>query len=475
MRTPLHAAAVVLLLVAPSAGGAVPPANDQRSAPEAATLPGSLAASLADATADPADPPAGCGVAPGGPTLWYRPEPGLRGRIGFELHAAAGVGSAVAVFRRDEEGDLSRIVCDATDRAGDAGVFFTAAGDERYLVMVAAGIRAETGRFSLQSFRPDPPAVLPGAALPPSGIRARVDVLRDTDDAWSAVMRSGVTYRIAATSALGCAVGVGVFAPGVRDPDEGPVAGRRCGGYLTYTPGPGQGGRFGILVDANPGARRVGYRLRVSPAGPDDLAPGLPLPERADRRGAVSSRGIDQVDVWGFAVTRRSRVRLRLATAGALDLRLYTAAGRLLECACGETGDRELERAALPGRYVAVVGAPAGGGGRYRLRRTSRAITAATTLADGSRIATASAGRPVSVTVRVSPVPAGGTATLDLDAFDPVAGWLFRRRFVTPVVGGVARISWTPPSVGRWRVRGDYSGTPTDSPAPGGSALIVAG
>lgn len=473
--TRAHGVAAALMLLAVPGAGRAAVANDARATPDALAVPTSLAASLADATPDGTDPSAGCGVAAGGPSLWYQPTAGLRGRVGLELHAVGGSGTAVAVYRRDEEGDLSRVVCDATDRRGDAGLFFTAADDERYLVMVAAGVRAEAGRFSLQTFRPEPPATLPGAPLPAAGVRAAVDVLRDTDDAWSTVMRPGVTYRIAVAAAVPCGVGIGLYAPGVHDPDGDPVARRACGGYLTYTPAAGQGGRYGLLVDANPGARRVGYRLRVAPAGVDDLAPGLPLPERTARTAAVSSRGVDQVDVWGFTVTRRSRVRLRLATAGAVDLRLYSAAGRLLQCACGEEGALELERAALPGRYVAVVSAPAGGGGRYRLLRTSRVITTARTLVNGARTTVTTAGRSVAVAVQVSPAPVGGTATVDLDAFDPVAGWLFRRRFTLPVIGGAARIAWTPPTAGRWRLRGDYSGTPTDSPAPAGTALVVAG
>jgi hypothetical protein len=93
--------------------------------------------------------------------------------------------------------------------------------------------------------------------------------------------------------------------------------------------------------------------------------------------------------------------------------------------------------------------------------------------ANGSGAAAAAAGLPVQVAVRVGPVPAGGTAVVDADAFDPVAGWLFRRRLTAAVVGGVARMSWTPPTAGRWRLRGSYLGTPTDSPSGAGTARVT--
>lgn len=475
MPTRLRAALApvpALLLFAASAAVAAPPANDARTAPSDLAVPQRLSASLAEATADPADPNPFCGVPPG-PSVWYRPAAGLSGRIGIELTTPEGQGTFVAVFRR-EGGDLARVVCDLSDRGGRAGLFFTADRDERYLVMVGAGVRADAGRFTLETFRPDPPAVLPGPLLPVAGVRSRVDVIRDADDAWSTVMRPGTTYRVAVSSPVACGVGMRVFAPGAGDPDtRRAVVARGCGGYLTLTPGPGEGGRHGILVDANPGARNVRYDLFAAPAGRDDLAPGIPLPERARRSGSVSGRGIDRVDVWGVTVTRRSRIRLRLSTPGRVDLRLYTQAGRLLECACGDAGDLELERAAAPGEYSVIVQAPDGAGGRYRLVRSTRTITTARVTANGSGSATAVAGLPVTVAVRVDPVPAGGTAQVDVDAFDPVAGWLFRRRLGAAVVGGVARMSWTPPTAGRWRLRGSYLGTSTDSPSGAGTARVT--
>jgi hypothetical protein len=38
------------------------------------------------------------------------------------------------------------------------------------------------------------------------------------------------------------------------------------------------------------------------------------------------------------------------------------------------------------------------------------------------------------------------------------------------VAGGAATVAFRPPSVGRWRVTGDYDGTRTSSPSPGGTA-----
>jgi hypothetical protein len=398
------------------------------------------------------------------------------GRVGLELAAAEGAGNIVAVYRR-EGGDLVPVICDATDRRGDGAVLFTADRGERYLVQVAAGVRGDAGTFTLQAFRPEAEPAVPGPRLRPAGARGTVDVIRDTEDAFSLVMRSGVTYRVNLDqgAARGCRVGLSILAAGARDLNSRPVAGRRCGGYLTYTPGPEDGGVHTLVVEArsSSGVRNPRYLLTAGPLAADDQAPGLPLPLGSPVRGVVSGKGLDRLDLYRFEVTERSRVRLRLATPGASNLRLMRDTGGTIQCACGIAGDLELERALAPGRYLAVVQAQDSRGGRYRLLRTSRTITAAALTVNGTIIATSRPGATVTVRLRVTPTVSGGRVRIDAEQYDPLGGWRFRKRLAATVSGGVASVAFRPTGVGPWRFSGEYLGTPSASPARASGARLT--
>ena len=57
--------------------------------------------------------------------------------------------------------------------------------------------------------------------------------------------------------------------------------------------------------------------------------------------------------------------------------------------------------------------------------------------------------------------------------FDPAAGWQFSRLFhVTAGADGVARATWTPPHVGRFRVRATFLGTLMASPSRSGYRAV---
>lgn len=48
---------------------------------------------------------------------------------------------------------------------------------------------------------------------------------------------------------------------------------------------------------------------------------------------------------------------------------------------------------------------------------------------------------------------------------DPIAGWQFLRRFHRTVSDGQARVTFLPPSVGRYRAFGEYLGSRSAAPA----------
>lgn len=470
----LALAGLLALAAAVAPAAAAPPANDARTSAAPLTVPDRVSGTLVEATAEQAEPRPPCGPRPG-PTVWFRMEP-VAGRVALELKAVEGAGTVVAVYRR-EGGDLAPEICDASDRRGDAGVVFTADRGERYLVQVATGVRGDPGAFTLGVFRPENPPALPGRRLPAAGGRGTVDVLRDAEDAFSMVMRSGVTYRVNLDQGAdpGCRVGYRILAAGSRDLDGTSVANRPCGGYLTYTPGPDDGGVHAIVVEArsSSGVRSPRYLLTAGALGADDQAPGLPLPLGSPVRGVVSGKGLDRLDLYRFEVTQRSRVRLRLATPGASTLRLLRAEGGTIQCACGQEGNLELERALAPGEYLALVQAQDGRGGRYRLLRTSRTITSAALSVNGSSDATASPGASVTVRLRVTPTVSGGRVTIDAAQYDPLGGWRFRRRLTGTVSGGVASVAFRPTGPGPWRFTGEYLGSPTASPAAASSARLT--
>jgi hypothetical protein len=92
-------------------------------------------------------------------------------------------------------------------------------------------------------------------------------------------------------------------------------------------------------------------------------------------------------------------------------------------------------------------------------------------LADGRRSATSSPGQTVSLALEVTPAVTG-PATILIERYDPLAGWLFFSRQHPHVAGSAATVAFRPPFVGRWRATGDYDGTRTTSPSAGGTAAF---
>ena len=80
-------------------------------------------------------------------------------------------------------------------------------------------------------------------------------------------------------------------------------------------------------------------------------------------------------------------------------------------------------------------------------------------------------GSAVGLTLAVTPA-VDGPATMRVERFDPLVGWLFQTTLRPPVRGGRAGVSYQPPAVGRWRVTGSFDGTRTAAPSDGGTVHV---
>ncbi len=151
---------------------------------------------------------------------------------------------------------------------------------------------------------------------------------------------------------------------------------------------------------------------------------------------------------------------------------LLSAGGRRLACGCGSSGTKRFEERIRPGRYFLAVRARDGDGGRYVLSRLARTITRSRMLADDQRSAAITIGGAIDLSLRVTPT-VDGAATLLVERFDPLAGWLFDARLHPRLRNGRASVSFRPPTVGRWRVTGAFDGTRRASPSNGGTATFT--
>jgi hypothetical protein len=460
MRTLLAAAAVLLLL--PAAAHAAPPANDARTAPQAVTLPASVAGTTREATLE-GDEPGGCAALAA--SVWYSLTAADTTRVVVRLAAAGDLDATVDVFRRTRS-QLSRVTCEIGDANGQAEATFRPEKGGAYLIRVGRRANSIDGDFRLDVAAPVPPPAAPGAGLPAGGATHTLDRVQDTADAWAVSMRAGVSYRINLSQPEEGCVSLALYPAGTRGDFDAasPVRRLRCGGYLLYTPGAGEGGRFSLLVSAHASRRGAQpYRLQFAGAGADDTAPGLPLANYEKARGSLKAAGIDVVDLYRFSIVKRSDLKLTLR-GHAFGLELLSDKGRRLG-----TGDNgQLEQRIAPGRYFIAVRAGARDSGGYVLMRAARAITR-TSVSMPDR---AAPGAPVRVGVKVSP-NGSGPVQITLQRFDPLAGWQFFRLVNATASGGSAGYSFTPPGEGRWRATAAFLGTRADAPSQAGFAGVL--
>jgi hypothetical protein len=239
----------------------------------------------------------------------------------------------------------------------------------------------------------------------------------------------------------------------------------RCDAHTVFVPE--ATGLHTLHVQAPRAARdRIRYRLRVGRAAGDDMAPGVRLPNDQPLRGGLNGAELDAVDLYRFSIASRSTLRLTLRTNADFSLELRHEDGDRIA-----SGSGELERRLAPGRYFVAVRALDGAAGRYTLRRLARVITRSQMLAGGGSSTTVSPGASVGLELQVTPA-VDGPATMRVERFDPLAGWLFHATFRPAVRGGRAAVSFRPPAVGRWRVTGSFEGTRRASPSEGGTARM---
>lgn len=440
-------ASLALVLGAAAPAAAAPPANDARAnAQSLDPLPANVKGTTAEATAEKAEPATTCTPADA-PGVWYRLTAARAGRVVVELQADGDLDATLDVFRRVRSQTLP-VDCDRGDEKGAAATDFQAARDGSYLVRVAQRPNSVAGTFTLRASAPIAPARPPGPQLPAAGATRSLDRAVNTDDAWAYTFRAGVTYRMHLSGRDGgCSTSLRVYRPGIASfGSASPVRTLGCGGYWLFTPEPGEGGRHSLRVVASRFARGPQrYHLQVARAGRDDTAPGIFVRNHARVRGGLRGGGIDVVDLFRFDVTRRSVTFLDLTGRDGFSLQLLNERGGRLA-----SGAESIHRGTRPGRYFVAVRASGNATGRYTLRRATRMITRTTT-----RLAGGLGG--LRATATTSP-GARGTYEITVERFDPLAGWLFARRYRVRGSGS-AGATYVPPGVGRYRARASFLGT----------------
>jgi hypothetical protein len=465
LRAALVVATTVVLL-SPSAAAdlPLPPPNDNRANAILVDPPATVRGTTVGATNEQSDPFNSCATVSS--TVWYRIADAPGGRIVLRLQADGDLDGVLAVYA-SRRSQLSQVTCDLTDARGRAQFVFDAKEGASYYIVFGRLRNSVDGTFTLRAASPGPKSRPPGTPLPRRGVRSTLDPLESPDKAWSTRMRAGTTYKINLVPDRGRCIAYSLFPPGTSSFEGGgAVLQRQCGGYATYTPGPKLGGRYSIFVQVR-GTRsaKQGYRLQVAPAGPNDIGPGLPLANQQTRAGSLNGSRINVVNFFHFDVDLSSDVTLRMRTRGRFDLVLLSETGRRIDCECAGSGRAYVRRGLRPGQYFAVVRAQTSSRGSYRISLLIRVITRTQTLVGGSTDVTVPAGQSTSVEVHVAPA-AAGHVSIYIERFLPLDGWVFSRR-VNLLTGGDggARLSWRPPTLGRWRLRSFFRGTQTASPS----------
>ncbi|HET8755979.1 MAG TPA: hypothetical protein VFM58_08215 [Solirubrobacteraceae bacterium] len=456
-----------LLGAAPAS--AAPPPNDARASAQAlGRLPASVRGTTVEATLEAAELGSSCTATKN--SVWFTFTAPSNRSVLIALDAAGDLDATIDVYER-QRSQVSPVVCRDTNRHGAATLDIDASSGTSYYIRVGARENSADARFSLQVVVPEPPASYPGRQLPRKGAQGVVDRLANADDAWAVRVRRGQTYRLNFVSSGGrCAVAELYDSAGSFGSD--PVRRLRCDDYTVFVPS--ASATYSVLVRAPRASRqRLSYRLRVGRAQADDTAPGLRLANDTGVRGRLRGSELDALDLYRFTIATPSLLRLRLGTGRDFDLRLLTDSGRRIACSCRFAGSKLIERRIKPGRYFAAIRARNGADGRYRLRRLTRAITHARMLVNGSRAATVAPGAGVTLDLAVRPA-VSGPARLVIERFDPLAGWLFHSSPRPHVVAGHARLRFTPPSVGRWRVSGEFLGSRRAAPSEGGTVRVTA-
>ena len=458
--------AATLSAAAPAYGA--PPPNDARAAAQGlGALPASVRGSTVEATVEKNELGSACEATKN--SVWYAFTAASGRAILVALDADGDLDATIDVYER-QRSQVTPLDCKNTNKRGRATIEIDATRGTSYYIRVGARANSVDDSFRLRVLTPDSPATFPGPRLSRGGVRATVDRLANPDDAWAVRVRRGVTYRLNFVSSGGRCARAEIFAD-AGSFRGGAVRSLRCDAYTVFAAP--HNGTYSVLVSAPRGSRdRIAYRLRVGPALADDTAPGLRLANDVRVRGGLQGDELDAVDLYRFSVAAPSMLRLRLGTGRNFDLRLLSQGGRRLGADTGFSGSKEIERRLAPGRYFVVVRARGGASGRYALRRLTRTITHSRMLVDGGRGTTVGPGAGVTLDLAVRPAVAG-TAALVIERFDPLGGWLFHSSPRVRVVAGHGRLHFVPPSVGHWRISGEFLGTRRAAPSGGGTVHVI--
>lgn len=407
---------------------------------------------------------------------WYVVQAPRRGAVVARLVARGDLDAAIAVYRvvRSQRTALS---CAKTNRQGRARVAWYGYGQGSYLIGVARREGSAVGTYDLDVKVAEAQPRPPGTALPAQGAAETINGVLDTADAWSMQMARGVTYKLSLASRAPC-LALEIYRPGVYAfrPAKA-VQSWSCAGSALFTPGIDGGGAYNLVVRDNDGDPRSHYyRFLAAPAGADDIAPGLRLTNGQFVRGGIAGRGLDTLDLYRFDVPRPNELTtldLRQQATVGLDLLILNETGGRLACACSGKGRQVLREHLSQGRYYAAVRSRSRSSGAYGLQLFVRDVTTSSIAALGLPYAETQPGQGVPLTVQVTSASHGGPVRIEIDRFDPLSGWHFSA-VVAGQVGTDGRYvtSWVPSTVGHWRARVRFLGTPFSSYSESGYVRI---
>ena len=376
-------------------------------------------------------------------SVWYRSAAPARGADIVRVDAAGDLDAKVDIFKRNRS-KLSFEDCADTDKRGLATVNASdlePGGD--YAIRVGKQLGSVADTFKMQVLIPSPPAQPPGKRLPNNGVKQKVNRLTNPSEAYWLNMRAGVTMRLSLSSRYCNALEV--FGPGTKSFNNDPIKRLRCGGYTLFTPT--ESGRHFLVVNAARDRDTQPYRLQTAIARQNDTTPGVFIRNNAEVAGKLDGR-LNSSDLYRFDVTSKSTLRLKVT--GGPDMVVTRANGRRID------GGSFVERTVRAGRYFVAVQ----GSSNYTLRRVSRTITTANIRFNGRKNAVIRPGSSTALAIRVRP-NVSGRATMVVERFDPIDGWQFQRRFAVQVSSGIGKVTYRPPSVGRYRAYGTFRGSKT--------------
>lgn len=466
--------AVPMIFVVTTPAMAAAPSNDDRAHAQVVHVPSTVTGTTVDATVETGERRYVCDGQSSG-SVWYRFTASGEYGVVAKLAADGNLDAELDIYKQ-RRSQLDFVACDVTDDQGLGAARVRVTDGATYFIRVAEQPNSEHDSFTLKLLQGPPPAEPPGRSLASGHARGRLDRVLRVDAAYHLHLSAGTPYRFNLVHDESDCQSLQLYPPGTTDFDTATrVLFRRCGGYAVYAPSPGTGGRYVIRITADRRDREAQpYRLLAGRARHDDIAPGRLLRNHAHRKGKVNGARLDVQDVYRFNVGFRSQLDLHLAGRPGhnLQLDLRTGRGEGIGCACSPGSHQAISLHVKPGRYYVAVRSADQKRTHYVLTRKSRTITAATTSVNGRPKIRVLRGQAVILGVAVRPGATGETV-VNIQHFDPFQGWLPYRQHRIKVTTGQGSLRWTPPTLGRWRVRADYLGTRNFAPSQSGYVHVL--